>query len=82
MDSGARNELNSIIKELNSIITEMESISRGVRCDFMNIGNDKCADCIDKVLNNYYTVKEKFDSMDTSTVAENYAQAHGGGSSC
>lgn len=39
MDSGARSELNSIIRELNSIITELEDISRGVRYDFKNIGS-------------------------------------------
>lgn len=79
MDSGARNELNAIIRELNSIINELEDISRGVRYDFKNIGNDKCADCIDKVLSNYYTVRRKLNNMDTSTVTESFAQAHGGG---
>lgn len=81
MDSGARSELNSIIRELNSIITEMEDISRGVRYDFKNIGSEKCADCIDKVLSNYYTVRRKLNNMDNSTVTESYAQAHGGGGS-
>ena len=79
MDSGARSELNSIIRELNSIITELEDISHGVRYDFKNIGSEKCADCIDKVLSNYYTVRRKLNNMDTSTVTESYAQAHGGG---
>ena len=79
MDSGARNELNSIIRELNSIITELEAISRGVRSDFKNIGNDKCADCIDRVLNQYYYVRRKLNNLDTSTVTESFAQSHGGG---
>lgn len=79
MDSSARNELNSIIREFNSIISELESISYGVRNDFKNIGNDKCADCIDRVVDNYYVVKRKLNNMDTSTLHEGYAQAHGGG---
>lgn len=79
MDSGARSELNSIIRELNSIISELESISGGVRNDFTGIGNDKCADCINKVLNQYYYVRRKLNNIDTSTVTESYAQAHGGG---
>ncbi len=79
MDSSARNELDSIIRELNSIIAELEDISYGVRYGFKNIGNDKCADCIDKVLENYYTVRRKLNNMDTNTVTDSYAQAHGGG---
>lgn len=78
MDSGARSELNSIIRELNSIITELEDISHGVRYDFKNIGSEKCADCIDMVLSNYYTVRRKLNNMDTSTVTESFAKAHGG----
>lgn len=79
MDSGARNELASIKRELNSIIGELESISRGVRNDFVGIGNDKCADCIDRVLNQYYYVRRKLNNLDTSTVTDSYAQSHGGG---
>lgn len=79
MDSGARSELNSIKNELNSIIKELEAISSGVRNDFTGIGNEKCADCIDRVLNQYYAVKRKLNNLDTSTVTESYAQAHGGG---
>lgn len=79
MDSSARNELNSIIRELNSIISELEDISRGVRYDFKNIGSEKCADCIDRVLNKYYTARQRLNNMDTSTVTESYAQSHGGG---
>lgn len=72
-------ELASIKRELNSIISELESISSGVRNDFAGIGNDKCADCINKVLNQYYYVRRKLNNLDTSTVTESYAQAHGGG---
>lgn len=79
MDAGARNELASIKGELNSIISELESISSGVRNDFVGIGSDKCADCIDQVLNQYYYVRRKLNNLDTYTVTESYAQSHGGG---
>lgn len=79
MDASARNELASIKRELNSIISELESISNGVRKDFTGIGNDKCADCIDKVLNQYYGVRRKLNNLDTSTVTESYAMIHGSG---
>lgn len=79
MDSNGRNELESIKRELNSIIKELESISYGVQNDFTGIGNDKCAECINSVLNQYYFVRRKLNNLDTTTVTESYAQAHNGG---
>lgn len=79
MDASARNELASIKRELSSIISELESISRGVRGDFTGIGNDTCADCIDKVIDQYNYVKRKLNNLDTSTVTDSFAKAHGGG---
>ncbi len=79
MDAGASNELESIKRELNSIISELESISSGVRNDFVGIGNEKCADCIDRVLNQYYYVRRKLNNLDTSVVPES-REAQGGGS--
>lgn len=77
MNASARAELASIKRELNSIISELDSISSGVRRDFVGIGNDQCANCIDRVTNQYRYVKRKLDNMDTSTVTESYARAHG-----
>ena len=79
MDAKARNELDSIKSELRSIISELESISTGVRRDFSGIGNDKCADCIDNVLDQYRYVRRKLNNIDTSTVTESFARSHGGG---
>lgn len=79
MDSYAKSELASIKSELRSIISELESISSGVRNDFTGIGNDKCADCINKVISQYYYVKSKLDNLDTTTVTESYAKAHSSG---
>ena len=79
MDASAKNELYSIKRELSSIISELESISSGVRNDFTGIGNDKCADCINKVLSQYYSVQKKLNNLDTTTVTESYALIHGSG---
>lgn len=67
MTTEQKNELNDIISELNKIIKDMESISKGVRNDFKNIGNEKCANCIDLVISNYKTVKSKLKSIDTDS---------------
>lgn len=77
MDSGARTELDSIKAELNSVIRELESISAGVRIDFQGIGNDKCADCIDKVLDGYYLARRKLNDMDTNSLTDSFMKAHG-----
>ena len=76
MTASARYELASIKSELNSIISELESISRGVRNDFVGIGNEQCANCIDRVTSQYYTVRRKLNNLDTTTVTESYARAH------
>lgn len=76
MNASARAELASIKRELNAIISELDDISNGVRRDFAGIGNEQCANCIDKVTNQYRGVKRSLDNMDTSTVTESYAKAH------
>lgn len=50
MDSSAKYELASIKRELSSIIDELSDISNGVRNDFVGIGSDQCANCIDRVI--------------------------------
>ena len=79
MDASAKNELESIKRELTSIIRELESISSGVRSDFTGIGNDKCADCINRVINQYNYVSKKLKNIDTNTLTESFSKAHGGG---
>lgn len=79
MDASARAELASIKTELNSIIRELEDISYGLRTKFTGIGNEQCAQCIDRVIGQYETVRRKLNTMDTSTVTESYAAAHSSG---
>lgn len=66
MDASAKNELNSIIRELGSIISALDNASNGIRRDFKNIGNDKCADCIDRVTSYYRNAEKSLRSIDTS----------------
>ena len=67
------NELNAIKRELQQIINELDSISNGVRNDFANVGNNKCATRIKEVANNYRSVLRKLNSMDTNTVTAEFA---------
>lgn len=79
MDANAQAELDGIKNELNAIIRELESISGGVRRDFVGIGNEQCAICIDRVIGQYRDVESKLGHLDTSKVMEGFAPAHGGG---
>ena len=79
MDAGARNELYAIRDELSSIIAELNDISAGVRRDFRGIGNERCAECIDRVIEQYRVVARKLNNMDTKTVTASFEKAHGGG---
>ena len=57
MSKSAQQEINSIANELQSIIIELGDISQGVRNDFRNIGNERCALAIDSVRDKYKSVK-------------------------
>ncbi len=78
MDANAQRELYEIRVELRNIINEMRSISSGVRRDFSGIGNEKCSDAINRVIDQYTYVQRKLNNIDTSAVTEEYAAAHGG----
>lgn len=70
MDSASRNELESIKRELNSIIGELDSISSGVRRDFRGIGNDTCANCIDRHISSLRSAKWSLDHLDTNALMD------------
>lgn len=76
MDAYTKRELNAIKDELQSIINELDRISDGVRSDFRGIGNDTCANCIDRVISQYRSVRRQLNKIDTSKVNEGYG---GGG---
>ena len=56
--------------ELASIIRELESIEEGVRNGFVGIGQNYCADCIDKIVSKYKGVKRTLDKVDTNKLAD------------
>lgn len=56
-------ELASIKAELNAIIKEMEGISIGIRNNFKGIGNEKCSESIDSVINRFYQVRKVLNNI-------------------
>lgn len=72
MNARAQGELNAIRNEIASIILELDSIADGVRRDFVGIGNDKCAQSLDKAANNYRYVKRQLDNLDLVTTVEGF----------
>lgn len=68
----ARAEIESIQSELRSIIGELDDISYGVRTKFKNIGQDKCANVINSVSENYKTVIRMLDTVDENKLEEGY----------
>lgn len=76
MDSSAKRELNNIKSELQSIINELTAISDGVVADFDNIGEERCAACINAAKENCRKAKKRLNNLDTETVTAEYAAAH------
>ena len=76
MKKQSLNELYYIKRELVSIIRELRSISTGVRNDFKGIGSDKCASCIDSVINNCSKLQKNLNNLDTNAVTEQFAKSH------
>lgn len=56
--------------ELRSIIRELRSIESGVRGDFKGIGEDLCANCIDRIADKYERVLVRLNSVDTNRLAD------------
>lgn len=63
-------ELYLIIQELNRIINELDSVSNGVRRNFSGIGNERCAQSISSIANDYRIVKRKLSRIDTTNISE------------
>ena len=68
MDASTKAELESIKRELRSIINELDEISRGVKKDFVGIGNERCAACISQVAEKYREASRKINNINTSRV--------------
>lgn len=76
MKKQSLNDLYYIKRELTSIIREMRSISIGVRNDFKGVGSDRCASCIDSVINNCCKLQKTLNNLDTNAVTEQFANSH------
>ncbi len=72
MKSSDKAELDSIRKELQAIVIELEDIALGVRANFQGIGNDRCANCIQDVKNQYFKAKRILDNIDITKVTDGY----------
>jgi hypothetical protein len=57
MDSATRSELNRIASDLQLIINELSEIAHGLRSDFQNIGNERCAQAIEAARDKYTSVR-------------------------
>lgn len=62
--------LNSCRSELRSIIQELQSIEDGIRSEFVGIGQDKCANCIDNTVSKYQYVLRRLNNVDTNRLAD------------
>ena len=62
--------LNECRRELRAIIAEMRDIEGGVRSNFDGIGEDLCADCIDKVASRYEYVLQRLNGVRTNVFAD------------
>ena len=77
MRGSAQGRLNSIRTELSSVIGELDSIAAGISGDFTAVGNDRCAQSINSVISKYQYVLRLLNNVDTSTVTDEWAAAHG-----
>lgn len=59
MDRTLKQKQNEMVAELNKLIAELDLIAQGVRSDFRHIGNDRCADAITKVRNQYIKARNE-----------------------
>jgi hypothetical protein len=61
--------LNKCRNELRSIIYELRDIEWGIRRDFKGIGEDLCANCIDKVADKYDGVLARLNRVNYNRLA-------------
>jgi len=63
--------------ELRSIVREIQDIEQGVRRDFSGIGQDLCANCIDRIADKYAVLSRELDRVDMNWLAELAAKLSG-----
>ena len=70
MGASEQYEFESIKRELQSIINELDSIAWGINRNFTGIGNERCAQSIYSIADDYRYVKRKLNRIDTSKMSE------------
>lgn len=56
--------------QLRGIINELREIEWGIRRGFTGIGENLCADCIDRIAEKYDGVMRRLNSVDTNKIAD------------
>ncbi len=81
MGSNGSGQLEDIKTELRKIINDLEDVSNGVRTNFKGIGNERCANCLDQVVEQYRRALTKLNNVNTSKISEDWLaiQCGGGG---
>ena len=62
--------LNDCRNELRSIINELRDIEWSVRRDFAGIGQDMCANCIDRIADKYEGVLTRLNRVNQNRLAD------------
>ena len=62
--------LNSCRNELRSIINELKDIENGIRQNAVGLGENRCADALNGVINKYEYVLRKLNNVDTNRLAD------------
>jgi len=70
MPNNLSSDITTIKVELQKVINELESISKGIRQEYEGIGNVECANCLDKVIDQYELAKSKLNSIDCSSQSD------------
>ena len=76
MTGNGYQELENIKNELNNIINELAAVSDRIRQDFKNVGNTRCADSIDSVVEKYKSALKTLKSISSDDLDRAYS---GGG---
>lgn len=70
MNRNAMNRLNDIKWDVDCVIRDLGSIRDGLYRDFENVGNDRCAEKINGVIDRFHQVQRELNSINSDNVDE------------
>jgi len=73
-----RYEINVIRNELNQVVNELNNIADELNRNFKGIGSENCANCLEKVADQYAYVIKKINTIDENKIAEEYGGVNNG----